>query len=86
MIRAPKGDDASDDVATPRAKSPIASGRGKMSPQAAVGFGRWPDEKADGGRQSKHRGVDNGKRKTIRTLHAGYVLHQSSSPTQEQPR
>lgn len=71
MIRHPKGDGAPDDAATPRAKSPIANGHGKMSPQAAVGFGRWPDEKADGGRQSKHRSADNGKRKTIRTHRTG---------------
>lgn len=72
MIRPPKGEDAPDDAATPRAKSPIANGHGKMSPQAAVGYGRWPDEQADGGRQSKHRdGADNGKRKTIRTHRTG---------------
>jgi hypothetical protein len=50
-------------------QSPIAAGHGKMSPQAAVGYGNWPDEV---GRQSKHRApVDNGKRKTLRTHRNG---------------
>lgn len=50
-------------------QSPIANGQGKMSPQAAVGYGNWPDED---GRQSKHRkATHNGKRKTLRTHRDG---------------
>lgn len=50
-------------------RSPIANGHGKMSPQAAVGYGNWPDED---GRQSKHRTrPHNGKRKTLRTHRDG---------------
>ena len=58
------------DATDPRKeRAPVANGRGKMSPQAAVGFGNWPDED---GRQSKHfKGTDNGKRKTIRTHRDG---------------
>lgn len=47
------------------------TGRGKMSPQAAVGYGNWPDED---GRQTKHRRASRrgaAKRRTLRSHRDG---------------
>lgn len=50
---------------------PNSTGHGKMSPQAAVGYGNWPDED---GRQSKHFRLNAHsprKPKTMRTHRDG---------------
>lgn len=51
-------------------KVPTSNGRGKMSPQAAVGYGNWPDED---GRQTKHRRLAkrHSKTKTLRSHRMG---------------
>jgi hypothetical protein len=57
------------EMAESKHKGPISNGKGKMSPQEAVGYGNWPDE--DGRQTKHHRRHERGKHNTLRKHRKG---------------